>query len=121
MEFLGGGCFSGIFKIWAIERDTYTHPPKGVGEDNAAWELLKPLYGLSTSRKDRYGAIRKLLSWDFGGRVTSLNKSVCYWDRQDFDYEYGEGFRDKNVRNLDRGILRRMSSLKQRGEEMRLD
>ena len=64
-----------------LERETYVQLPKGVEDDRVAWELLKPLYGLSTSCKDWYKAIRDFLSEECvcvcgGGKVTSLDKSV---------------------------------------------
>ena len=30
-----------------------------------------------------------------GGKVTSLGKSVFFWAKQGFNYEYGKEFRDK--------------------------
>ena len=35
-----------------LKRDTYVKLPDRVANENVGWELLKPLYGLSTSRKD---------------------------------------------------------------------
>ena len=62
-----------------LKRDTYVQLPKGVEKDNVAWELLKPLYGLSTACKDWYKTIRNFLSKECGGKVAALGKSVFFW------------------------------------------
>ena len=45
-----------------LKRETYVQLPKGVEDDRVSWKLSKPLYGLSTSCKDWYKAIRDFLS-----------------------------------------------------------
>ena len=44
-----------------LKRDNYAKLPDVVEKDNVARKLLKPLYGLSTACKDRYGAVRDVL------------------------------------------------------------
>ena len=63
------------------------------------------MYGLSTDGKDWNGNIRNLLSNECGGKTSSLGKSALFWTHENFDYEYGVGFRDKNTSNLDHGVL----------------
>ena len=64
---------------------------------------MKPLYGLSTTCKDRYKTIRNFLSDECGGKVTSLDKSVFFWAQRGFDYVFGKELRDKNSMNSDQG------------------
>ena len=72
-----------------------------MGQENLAWELLKPLYGLSTACKDWYRTIRNFLTDECGGRVTSLDKSVFFWAQEGFSYEYGRRHRAPNKANLE--------------------
>ena len=44
-----------------LKRGAYLEIPDRVGKENIAWEILKPLYGLSTSRKDWCETIRGVL------------------------------------------------------------
>ena len=37
-----------------LERNTYAKLPDGADQDNVAWGLIKPLYGLRTACKDWY-------------------------------------------------------------------
>ena len=67
----------------------------GEEEDNVAWGILKHLYGLSTDCKDWYKTIRVVPAIEFGGGVTSLDKSVCFWTKKGFEYGYGMGFLGK--------------------------
>ena len=76
------------------------------------------MYALSTSCKDWYKTIRNLLSVECGGEVTSLDKSVSFWTRQSFKYEYGRDVRDKNPMNLDQGVFEINDFPKQMEEEM---
>ena len=85
-----------------LERNTYVKLPDGVEQKNVAWELLKPLYGLSTACKDWYRTIRNFLTDECGGKVASLDKSVFFWTQEGFSYEYGRKFRDPNKTNLDK-------------------
>ena len=75
-----------------LKRETYVQLPKGVEDDRVAWELSKPLYGLSTECKDWYKTIRNFLSEECRAEVTSLGKSVFFWTHQNFKYEYGRDF-----------------------------
>ena len=61
-----------------LERDTYVKLPEGVEQENVAWKLLKPLYGLSTACKDWYRTLRNFLIEECGGKATSLDKSVFF-------------------------------------------
>ena len=70
---------------------------------------IKPLYGLSTACRDWCEAIRDFLEnvcVCVGGVVTSVGKSIFFWDQQGFGYGYGGEFRDPNSANLDKGILK---------------
>ena len=104
MEFQIGGCFGGIFEVGAVKSRQLRETSDAVEKDNAAWKILKPLYGASTVCKDRYNAIRDSLSNELGRYVTSLDKSVFFWTKHGFGY--GGGFRDPNSPNLDKGILK---------------
>ena len=85
-----------------LDRDTYAKLPDGVEQENAAWGLLKPLYGLSTAYKNWYRTIRNFLTEECGGKVTSLGKSVFFWTQEGFSYEYGKKYRDPNKANHDK-------------------
>ena len=61
-----------------LGRDTYVKLPEGVEEGNAAWELLKPLYGLSTACKGWYKTIRNFLIDECGGKIASLGKGRVF-------------------------------------------
>ena len=84
-----------ILRSAPSRRDTYVQLPKGVDQDNVAWELLKPLYGLSTACKDWYKTIRNFLSKECGCNVASLDKSVCFWDQKDFNMSTERDFGEK--------------------------
>ena len=84
-----------------LGRDTYVKLPEGVEQENVAWKLLKPLYGLSTACKDWYRTLRNFLIEECGGKVTSLDKSVFFWTKEGFSYDYGRNYRDPNRANLD--------------------
>ena len=72
-----------------LKRDTYATLPGGVEKENAACEIRKPLYGMSTERKDRYGGIRDFLAKECGREGASLDKSVLFWTQQGLGYGYG--------------------------------
>ena len=59
-----------------LERESYVQLPLGAEKGNFAWEILKPLYGLSTACEYWYKTIRNFLANEFGGNVTSLDKSA---------------------------------------------
>ena len=40
------------------------------------------------------------------GERTTMDKSVLYRERKGSEYDYGEGFRDKNPANLDKNIFK---------------
>ena len=51
-----------------LKRDAYVKLPEWEEKDNVAWELLKPLYGLSTDCGDWYKTIQDFLADEcFGG------------------------------------------------------
>ena len=85
-----------------LMRNTFAKLPDGVEQENVAWKLIKPLYGLSTACKDWYSTIRNFLTDECGGKVTSLDKSVFFWTQEGFSYEYGRKYRDPNKTNLDK-------------------
>ena len=63
------------------ERETYVQWPKGVEDDKVAWELMKPLYGLSTACNDGCETLRKFPAGECGGgKVTSLARFVFFSD-----------------------------------------
>ena len=65
-----------------------------------ACELLKPLYGLSTACKGWYRTLRNFSIEECGGKVASLDKSVSFWTKEGFSYDYGRNYRDPNRANL---------------------
>ena len=76
---------------WLVKRATYAKLPDGAGKDNMAWEILRPLYGMSTSCKGSYETIRDFLAGECGGEVTSLGKSVSYRIQHGLEYGYWGG------------------------------
>lgn len=42
------------------------------------WRLLKPIYGLSTKRKEWYGSLKCALTGKLGRKATLLDKSVSF-------------------------------------------
>ena len=85
-----------------LKRNTYVKLPEGADQENAGCELLKPLYGLSTTCKDWYRTIGNFLTGECGGKAASLDKSVFSWEQEGISYEYGRRYRDPNKTNLDK-------------------
>ena len=50
------------------------------------------------------------------GEVSSLDKSVCFWTQHGFGYGYGGKFRDPDLTNLDKGILKVSENFETDGE-----
>ena len=67
-----------------LGRGAYAKLPGGSGQGNVAWEILKPLHGLSTSRKDWYRTIWNFPIEECGGKVASLDKAVFFWAKGGF-------------------------------------
>ena len=74
--------------LWSgpLTRDTYANLPDGVAEGNIGWDLLNPLYGLSTACKDWCGIIRDSPENECGLEVTSVDESVFFRTQQWFNY-----------------------------------
>ena len=62
----------------ALKRDAYAKLPDGGEKDNVAWQLLKPMYGLSAACTDWCKTIRDFLANERVGEVDSLDKSVFF-------------------------------------------
>ena len=89
--------FLGILKSKSLGLEIYAAPPLFAEENpDARWELLKPLYGLATARKEWCDALRGFLT-DLGWEVTLLGKSVFFWANGSCDYGFGEVLRDKCI------------------------
>ena len=52
----------------------------------------KPLYGVATACKERYGTLRNFLVSN-GGEADLLDRSVGCWSGESFNYGFGGGFR----------------------------
>ena len=50
-----------------LERDAYVELPRWAEEDNVAWWILKPLYGLSTGWEGWRETMRHFLPSECGG------------------------------------------------------
>ena len=105
MEFPGDGCFEILFEVRTVKARKLLETSGRVEKDNKERCALKPLYGLSTACKDWCKPIRDFLEKS-AGEVTSLDKSVCFWTRQVFDYGYGGEFRGTDPPNLGKCILK---------------
>ena len=92
-----------------LERGAYAKLPEGSEQGNAAWKLLKPLYGLGTTCKDWYRAVRNFSIEECGGEVAPLDKSVFFWTQEGFSYGYGRKYRDLNKANLDKMSSKRVT------------
>ena len=88
-----------------LKRETYAGISNVVEKENVAWGLLKPMYGIITSREVGRKSSRDFLEEERGGEVEQSVKSVFFWVQQGFRYGYGGRFRDPDQTNMDKGIL----------------
>ena len=70
-DFRAVGVSGAFLRSGHLKRDAYATLPDGVEKDNISWELLNPLYGMSTACKDWCEIVRDCISedwrWGWGG------------------------------------------------------
>ena len=87
------GVYRSFLRSAPLSRDNDGGLPLGAGCGNAACELLKPLYGISTDCKDCCATIRDYRAKGCGWGVSSMDRSVFPWTQQGFSYIYGNEYR----------------------------
>ena len=77
MELQRRGCFKGVLRIETVRARRLIGAALICGGNSGAmWELSEPLYGLSTSRRERYANLKRPLSEKLVGTAALLDKSV---------------------------------------------
>ena len=80
-----------------IEREIYAAPPLFRGKNPCARRgLVKSLYGLATTRRERRGGPKCFLG-GLWGKSTFLDKPDFFWKANDFHYGFGKGLRGKRI------------------------
>ena len=107
MEFRGDGCRRCILEIGT---DTArglrsTACIFGEGPSNEVG-VSKPLYGLATARREWYETLKFPLPGKLGGYATLLDKSVFSREKEQFQYAFGRGLRDRRIGNNENANLR---------------
>ena len=89
------GCIARVLKPAHLGRQINIHPTSSWcwGNEDATGELAKPLYWLSTACKDRYLTFRGFSVMRAWGKVTSLDKSVCFWGKVGLRVQVREMFK----------------------------
>ena len=93
------GRTGGIFEVETDrEREIYVSPPlfaeKGPEKRRG---LLKPIYVLATTCRERHDALKFPPTDKLGGKATLLGKSVLLWGDKQFQYGFAECLRDKCI------------------------
>ena len=70
------------------------------------WRVSGPIDKLEEKEVKNERLLKNFLTHECGGKGTTMDKSVLFWTRKVFGYNYGAGFRDRNPANLNNNELR---------------
>ena len=73
---------------------------KRIGKWQWVWKSYESRDNLEAKEGEK-GKLRWNSPFENAGGYTTLGKSVLFWAQRKFGYEYGTGFRGKNLTNLD--------------------